>query len=87
VPGGNKAIWIHKPWKAPAEIRETIHYSRPTVDHAEARDRSGGIPLHQNPLTRDYESLIESSRNPNEYVQSVDWSAKKEPVWQKKQFL
>ena len=34
------AGWIHKPWKAPAEIRETINYPLPTVDHAEARDRA-----------------------------------------------
>jgi deoxyribodipyrimidine photo-lyase len=36
VPAG----WIHKPWKAPSEIRETITYPLPTVDHAEARDRA-----------------------------------------------
>jgi deoxyribodipyrimidine photo-lyase len=34
------ARWIHKPWKAPSEIRGTVDYPLPTVDHAEARERA-----------------------------------------------
>jgi len=34
------AKWIHKPWIAPAEIRKTVNYPLPTVNHAEARDRA-----------------------------------------------
>jgi deoxyribodipyrimidine photo-lyase len=32
--------WVHKPWKAPADIRGKCDYPAPVIDHAEARDRA-----------------------------------------------
>ena len=32
--------WIHKPWKAPADILGKCDYPAPIVDHAKARDRA-----------------------------------------------
>ncbi len=32
--------WIHRPWEAPPDVRGTVEYPAPIVDHAQARDEA-----------------------------------------------